>query len=334
MVAQLRLQGLDCGLYAAGEPAPAVLVLAKRYDEASLAAAEALRRGQGTRLLLDLCDNHFDTSSSQPQWLARADRLRRACRMVDQVVCASPTLADVVRQHAGAELPVVVVPDAIDSAVQLPAPALGPLQRLHALRWRAFAAVHPAAPGRRLLWFGNHGSGHAEGGMVDLQRIAPALATHHARAPLTLTVVSNRWRSFRALRRGWRVPALYLPWSAALFRWALARHQVALVPAQRNPFTLCKTNNRLATAFTAGLAVAADALPAYEELRHCAVLGDWDAGLAALMDSAGLRQRMVAGARELLARGYSAAVIGAAWQQLLQPWLASAAGASTPRENP
>lgn len=311
------LQGekVDAALYQQGER-PEVLVLSKRYDEASLAHALALRQRAGTRLVLDICDNHFHAEGEAPQWLARAERLKRACAAVDRVVTASDVLADVVRQSVGEGTAVRVLPDALDLG------RAGPLDRhagdaLHALRLRAFHVLHRVAPGRRLLWFGNHGAAYAGGGMQDLDRIRAALTEHHREAPLSLVVVSNRWRKFRQLRRGWHWPALYLPWSGANFDLALRNSDVALIPAQRNPFTLCKTNNRLATAFMRGLAVAADALPSYEEFGDLAVLDDWGAGLGALMASAAERERRVAAARRRLEERYRLDVITQRWLELI-----------------
>ena len=100
------------------------------------------------------------------------------------------------------------------------------------------------------------------------------------------------------------------------FRAALSTHAIALVPAQSNPFTRCKTNNRLATAFVNGLAVAADALPAYEEFADVAVIDDWDSGLGALMDDADGRAQRVRRARERLQQRYSLEGVCQRWLDL------------------
>lgn len=312
----LRAEGVDAALFDAAAPAPRVLVLAKRYDEATLAQALALRAAHGTRLVLDLCDNHFHHEPGHVAWAQRAEGLRRACAEVDLVVAASATLAATV----AAEVPaarVQVVPDSLDRQAGAASAAPTVAERLHAWRWAWFARRHPVAPGRRLLWFGNHGSRNAEGGMADLNRIADALARHHAQAPITLCVVSNRWKTWRRVSRSWAWPSLYLPWSDANFGLALRHHAVALIPAQRNPFTLCKTNNRLATAFLNGLAVAAEGLPSYEEFRDLAVLDDWDAGLADLMARNDARAQRIAAARQRLEERYSLNVISRRWLQVL-----------------
>lgn len=317
MIDALRDAGAAAGLYAPGQPPPSVLVLAKRYDDATLDEALRVRRVGGTRLVLDLCDNHFHADHDDPKWRVRADRLRRACAEVDRVVVSTEPLAAVVRAECGAATPLTVIPDGLDLGAADPDDR-GRHDALHALRQRAFSAWHRVAVGRRLLWFGNHGFANAGGGLEDLARIAPALSRHHAAAPLALLVVSNRWRSFRAVARGWRFPALYLPWSGANFARALAASDIALIPAQRNPFTVCKTNNRLATASMHGLAVAADALPSYEDFRDLAVLDDWDAGLAGLMGDAADRSRRIAAAQARLQATHAPARIASRWQALAE----------------
>jgi hypothetical protein len=311
----LRQAGADAALYVPGEQ-PAVLVLAKRYDAQTLAQATSLRQRAGTRLVLDLCDNHFEDEGGSAQWLARSRQLREACAAVDLVVTATPALADVARRAVGAGPPIEVVADALDAGAAQ-ADDRQAWDGLHALRLRAFLAMHRVAPGRRLLWFGNHGASYTGSGMEDLAGIANALDTHHRRSPIALLVVSNRWRKWRELSRDWGWPALYLPWSGANFARALESSDIALIPVQRNPFTLCKSNNRVATAFMHGLAVAAGSLPSYEEFRNLAVLDDWADGLGQLMDSTEQRAQRVAAARQRLRAAYAIEVIAARWLQLL-----------------
>lgn len=295
--------------------APSVLVLAKRYDAGSIACGLALRERAGTKLVLDLCDNHFYSDQALPVWQARVDELRRAVHAVDAVVTASPVLAGIVREQCPKVKAVHVVPDALD---EWPMPVrLRWAERRQQLRLWYFLRAHPVTSGRRLMWFGNRGSDYAAGGMQDLSLIADFLHSHHARQPISLTVVSNSFDAWRQLAKLWSLPTLYLPWSMAVFRHAQLRHDVALIPAEINPWTSCKTNNRLATAFIAGQAVAASRLPAYEEFADLAALDDWDAGLAALMDNAGERARRIQLASERLRQRFQIDVVCQRWHTVI-----------------
>jgi hypothetical protein len=322
VIRELREQGERAELGDGNGEAPDVLVLAKRYDAATLSVAAQLR-GRGTRVVLDLCDNHFYYRDAAPQWIERARQLRAAVHAVDHVVAASQPLAEVVRDECGGTTPVTVIADALDAGP--PQRRAGLAQRWQRFGLRHFLWRHPVAPGRRLLWFGNHGAEYANGGLEDLSRIADALQRHHARAPLTLVVVSNSFEAYTRWLPQCPVPSFYLPWSTPTFEAALRSHAVALIPAQNNPFTRCKTNNRLATAFMNGLAVAADSLPPYEEFADLALLDDWDAGLAALMDDAGDRVQRVRLARERLQQRYSVGLIGRQWMALARSLFAAPA---------
>jgi hypothetical protein len=66
IVEHLRGQGVNAALYRRAEaPPPRVLVLSKRYDAATVAHALQCRAA-GTRVVLDLCDNHFHYEGADP----------------------------------------------------------------------------------------------------------------------------------------------------------------------------------------------------------------------------------------------------------------------------
>ncbi|MEJ0059369.1 MAG: hypothetical protein WDM79_07290 [Terricaulis sp.] len=91
-----------------------------------------------------------------------------------------------------------------------------------------------------------------------------------------------------------------------------------------NPFTLCKSNNRVATALWHGAPVLADRIPAYDELADFAVLDDWDAGFsAALGRDAKLTQRTQAG-RAYVRAHYNGPVMARAWRGAIETALTRA----------
>ena len=319
IVDALKRQGLDAGIHHERDVPPAVLVLSKRYDARSLDAAQALRTRAGTRLVLDLCDNHFHVDNSDPVLLQRASRLREAVCTVDQVVASSVALAEVVVAEGAPPDRITVIPDATEPPFEPRGLARWAQPRAE---WR-LARLHRALqrsglpPARRLLWFGNHGSAGAEGGMADLLRIRDVLHEAHRQAPLSLTVISNHAGRFAELCAGWTLPAFYLPWHAHSFSRAARLHGAAVIPVGLNPFTRCKTNNRVATALLHGLNVIADAIPSYAEFAACAVLDDWPRGLGPYLDDAAQRAADIEAGRRLLAQRYSLDAVAASWRALV-----------------
>ena len=319
IVSGLNAAGLATALYRPDGAAPHVLVLSKRYDRESLAHATGLRAAHGTRLVLDLCDNHFHNDHPTPLFIERAQQLAQAVRQVDRVIVASPALADAVRREVPDAPAVDVIGDLVESRLQPPPRWRARIAaRWQLLRLRRALRRDGTAGGRRLVWFGNHGSPNVDAGMQDLKSIRAALEQHHRTAPLSLTVISNSRERFDALTQGWPWPSHYLPWSSASFDDALALHDVALIPVRLNPFTVCKTANRVATAAVHGLAVAADEIPAYGEFRACVVLNDWQGGLARLMSDAEQRRASVACVHAVLQAQYTPAIVCARWRAVIE----------------
>lgn len=318
IISTLRARGIDAGLYQKSRrkgSAPSVLVLSKRYDPPSLEHALKLRMRQGTRLVLDLCDNHFYSQSDDPLWVVRAESLRNAVRAVDMVVCGSAYLEAVVRKEARQPLLTAVIGDAAEPAFA-PAAFQRWLHPLAEVRLRALEAQlqrQRVAQARRLVWFGNHGSAYAEGGMNDLAHLQSALLRAHQDAPISLTVISNSASKYKSLSRSWNFTSQYLDWHLATFSRALRLHSVALIPVEHNPFTLCKTSNRIITASLHGLAVAADSLPSYQDFAECTVLDNWDTGFRQLLNDPHQQEKITVLARQKIQEQWTVNQIADQW---------------------
>lgn len=291
---ELARKDVQVTLYELGKPPPDCLILSKRYDAGSLAHAADLRERHGTKVVLDLCDNHFYNPQHLPDWEVRGLELRAAIATSDAVIASTEALADVVRT----ECPVAPHIYVIGDAAELPdIPRLRLSHRRVAAELRLGhlkREISRASPMTRFVWFGNHGSPYADGGMSDLNRLREPFEQFARTRPLSLTVISNNRSKFRSITRSWSFPTYYLPWHEATISRALALHDIAVIPVTPNPFTLCKTNNRVATAFLHGLAVVADRIPSYEPFEHSAILDDWQHGLAILANDTQARADRVA----------------------------------------
>lgn len=320
IIGMLRMRGEDAALFRAGADKPDVLVLSKRYDRATVAIAEDLRSAHGTRLVLDLCDNHFHLESPvNPAFEARARDLRNAVSRMDAVITSTAALAEVVHTQCSGFDRIYVVGDAVEPPYvpsywrRLRHMKTESELRAYSRQWEKSAVPS----GGRLVWFGNHGSPNALGGMEDLRRIREVLHELHEKHPLALTVISNSESRFHEVTSGWTIPLQYLPWRRETFSRALAMQDIAVIPVGVNPFTVCKTNNRLATAFVHGLATIADAIPAYRDFVGAVVLDDWLA-LGHLCADVVWRERLVTNGKAILAKDWTLPKIANDWKEVLQ----------------
>lgn len=310
----------------------AAVVYSKTYDDASYQQAVKLRRA-GIRIIFDLCDNHFYNPQNLSYWKEARQRLTRMMELADALVVSSEALAEVVKRELATQCSIAVIGDPVETD----------LNNWPMANWRRWLAVRQAAwlcaklragqeQGRTpLIWFGNHGSPYAEGGMLDLQRLGPLLEGLNRRSPISLTVISNsRWKYQRYIRP-WRIPTHYLAWHPATFLPLLREHVIAVIPISPNPFTWCKSNNRLALALNEGVAVVADPIPSYGDFAGACCLGDWETGLDSYLMDPQLRRSHVGTARTIIRNEWSISRITDRWQAFFDSFLGS--GKVTPRSN-
>jgi hypothetical protein len=277
-----------------------VVVFQKAYSPNDLDIADHLR-GLGVRTVFDLCDNHLYVPADRPEFRDRADRLRRIIDRVDAISVATPELAKII------ERPTSVIDDALDD---VPPDWWSPV-RVMGRRWRCRRL--------RLVWFGNAGEMSPPFGLIDLARLVPVLEAMHVRRPLSLTVVSNSRSAFERHLAGARFPVHYHEWLTRRFVRLFRRHHVCLIPVNLNPYTVCKTVNRLALSLLLGVPAVADWIPSYEELRDCALLGDWERSLTTHVTDPTLGRGQVRKAQAYLRAKYTPQHVVQQWSNLLRP---------------
>jgi len=187
----------------------AAVIYSKAYGPEVQAEARRLR-GKGTRIVLDLCDNHFYNPDGREILRAAAAELHRMLDLSDELVASTEAMADVLRGETGTDRPITVIGDAAETSIEgvpsSPWSRWWAARRLRGLAARLRALPH-ATP---LVWFGSHGGPAGEHGMGDLVIIREALVALHREHALTLTVISNSAAKFRRLLRSWPVPTQYL----------------------------------------------------------------------------------------------------------------------------
>jgi len=312
-IAVLRDQGVDVEPYdkKTGPHGYDAIVFSKSFSADAIRIARTMR-ARGGGVVFDICDNLFEGKM-------RIDRARRSARvramldMATHVTVSTQTLA----QQLMAEMPEMsgkcrVIPDVIDWTDGPQTLSLQRSERQSLAQLRQFLGNH----GRALhcVWFGKsqgRRAGFAHLGSA-VQRLEEFARTH----PVTLTVIgNNRWQCWRASRR-WEIPTFFMPWSLKSFGSALTAHQVAIVPVEKNGYTIGKTINRPATAIMAGLGVVADSIDSYEELRRFIPLDDWMGGLLRYTTQPPAQDGKLQQARNHLRQRYGKDAVGVLWANL------------------
>ena len=152
-------------------------------------------------------------------------------------------------------------------------------------------------------------------GMAHVDTAVVALEQFAKYRQSTLTIISDRRWQYLLGRRKWALPTFYQPFAPDSFQAALARHDVAIIPVVKNPYTIGKSINRPATAVLAGLGVVADPLDSYLELRPFIELGDWQVGLSRYSKGKDARNSE---ARRYLESRYSLNAVGQHWLRLVE----------------
>jgi hypothetical protein len=332
-VAVLRSQGLPVAIVddLNGTPPDVAIIQAKWLLDAGeltrlTARLEAVQRWRdgGCRLLLDLFDNYFLNESGDPRRTELLTRLRGGLGLFDGFTVSSPGLVPYLRAEVGPTASVLVVGDPLEGpgAHRL---YESPIRRANPTRWlatwRAWADDRNLAMRRRqkrqLLWFGNHGSSYAQGGMAELGRILGALEAAAARVPMQLTVVSNSEPRYREILGTATFEHRYRAWDRLHFASCLRGHDLVILPATITPFTASKSNNRLLLPLALGVPVIADALPDYLPWQEHFQLGGWERLAEILADLQPLQARAAA-ARTRIEEHYTPAAVARYWWSAIE----------------
>lgn len=320
----LRDRGVDAAVISRPEPAD-VVVLSKRYDDESLDACLRLRADTGTRLILDLCDNHFYSSTDDVSAARQAFSLRRTLEAVDGVIASSAILASQLACSARIRGSLNVIEDVIEEPIIPPLMKRiwQPRSETRLLRLDNWLSRQATMRNMRLVWFGNAGDNVRKGGMESLLKIQYVLESLSQRYPLSLTIISNSRQKFLEICSAWRVPVFYLPWSLHTVSRALCLHGISVIPIEQNPFTQAKTANRVTASIMHGLAVVADHIPSYEPYADMIFLNDWSTSLEALLSDAKFWEARVRMARQRLQPDVHNEQIFHKWSAILESFAIS-----------
>lgn len=323
-LAELQSQGYPVELFDrrhAGEYA--AVVYSKLYDDATYEEAMRLQK-RGARIVLDLCDNHFYNPNGLASLSKAAAQLKRMMKLADELVASTAAMSAVMRAELSTSRDITIIEDAVETEIRGVRSSYW--ERWWELKQLAKLQRRVAEGSRRgrtpLVWFGIHGGPNAQHGMLDLLRLRSLLETLNNSYPVSLTVISNSKRKYVRAIKPWSVPTYYLNWHADTLYPALRSHEIAVIPITANPFTRCKSNNRLALSLYAGLAVVADSIPSYQDFAVVCRLDDWQSGLQSYLSDPDLRRHHVQRGQAIIERDWSMARLAEKWREFFDTLLA------------
>jgi len=223
-----------------------VVVISKIFGRGSVELAEQAR-AYGARVIVDICDDHFDTPElSQAYW--------SLCGIADRVVASTSAMAQVIQQRTA------------KCATIVDDPYEGPLGE---------PRFEPASQAIKLLWFGHPVNFDTVADMI------PKLAGLSRSTPLSLDVVSdpanNNIRAFLDQASAQHRPGLttrFTAWSPETTWQALGDCDLVVVPSLPSAKKMVKSPNRVVEPLRAGRFVVAYPLPSYAELGDFIWLGE------------------------------------------------------------
>ena len=281
------------------------VVFQKSYTQADYELAQEYA-ARGVKVVFDLCDNHFYAPGDQPMLVERAARLRQIVDVADVVTVSTPAVAELVPEKK-----VFLVDDALE------VPRGAAVARLRA-SWRRRL---PRRGGGRIVWFGNGESKGIDIGLIELARIVPDLESLHRSTPLRLTVISNQRRLFDQYVGGSSFPVRYVRWNATTFAQHFSTNDVCVIPMNVNPYSVCRTNNRVRTALLLGLPVVATEIPSYAEFDPWMLVENWQENIARYLHDRELAQQNVDGAQAHISSTYTSSRVVEQWTRVFESLL-------------
>jgi hypothetical protein len=259
VINELKNFGIDAGIFSKGMK-PQTLVVSKRYDECTFDLCSELV-SSGTRLIVDLCDNHFYFSDNGGGLLLRANALKKLCKISDAVVVPSSYLKSVVLNEVGVGTKVFIIDDFVNNDGILDS-GLGILTKIRLGGYKRQVKSF-GTPLTKLIWYGNHGSPGVSGGMEDILLINEQLNNLSKNENLLLTIVSNNKSKYKEVTNRLNVNSIYFEWDPISIKEIMLMQDVCIVPAGLNPFTKSKSSNRATYALRFGVPVVSDEIPSY-----------------------------------------------------------------------
>jgi len=280
-----------------------IVIFQKAYTNKDIVLAKTLKE-KGIIVILDQCDNHFCYESSNSALAERAARLRAMTDLADIVIASTPKISELFKNKK-----TFVIDDFLENYQ---------LSWLNHLFFKIKFQLTGLAKNNytRLVWFGGAGTKtYPSFGLCDLVACIPELNALSQKHNIMLTVCSNFREEYDSeIVTAAQFPTQFYKWREGSYRYLLAEHDICLLPINKNPFTICKSNNRLVLALMLNLQVIADSIPSYEEFGEYFYEGVNAQTLSRCIEN---KEKSLQDAQRYIVKHYSDNAIIPKWEALL-----------------
>lgn len=265
------------------------VIFSKSFHESNEMLAESLL-ARGVRVLLDLCDNHFENPQFGPHQ-------KKMVQLASGIIASTDKMAEVIKKHTGKDS--TVIGDPVEGR-------------------RSEPAFEPRLPFLKTAWFGHPSN------LQSLIKIMPELQQFSGYVPLLLKVVTSpseglneHLQQLIPVSAG-RLKIELVPWSVNATWQALEETDIVLIPSLDDEKKAVKSPNRLAESLWAGRFVVAHPIPAYSPFAEAAWIGASIAeGLHFALANPEQVVRKITCGQQLVSARLSGYHIGQLWLQAL-----------------
>lgn len=244
----------------------------------------------GTRIVFDVCDNHFD----HPQY---GKHFHAMCNLADELVASTERMAEIIRDKTGRVAS--VISDPLEGNKRDP-------------------VFSPRFPRLKLLWFGHPTN------LDSLEQSIPGLVSLGNKVPLLLTIVTSVDNNFEQAvqmhnaKYGDALQVHLIQWSTDATWTALEETDLVIIPSLENDRKSVKSPNRLIESLWAGRFVIAHPMHGYMPYKAYSWMGENlnDGILYALNNPEEVAERISRG-QKAIAGPHSAWEIGNKWENIL-----------------